>query len=308
MNKSQIFKSSLPVFLLATLCCILWGSAFPAIKTSYTLLGISSSPYQYKILFAGYRFMISSLLIFMFMFSNKEKIILTKTGLKHLFLLSFLQTSIHYTFFYIGLSNTSGVKSAIITAFGTFLSILFAHYYYANDKLSKNKIVGLLFGFAGVLIINLDSGSIAGGFKFTGEGFLLITATLSAIAGIYAKEISRHISPLLMTASQLFIGSLFLILYGGFSVGFTSLNFSGNSLGLLIYLGTISAIAFSIWFTLFKYNTISKISIFKFQIPIWGTILSTIFLPGEHLTSKIIISLFLVSTGIIFVNIKKKIN
>jgi drug/metabolite transporter (DMT)-like permease len=108
-----------------------------------------------------------------------------------------------------------------------------------------------------------------------------------------------------MTASQLFIGSLFLIGYGGMSVGFNSLNFNTTSFSLLIYLGTISAVAFSLWFTLIKYNPISKISIFKFQIPVWGTILSAMFLPGENLTYKIVISLILVSTGIIFVNRKK---
>jgi drug/metabolite transporter (DMT)-like permease len=304
--KKSIFENNLYTFIFATISCLLWGSAFPAIKTSYSLLGIGSAPYQYKILFAGYRFMISGILIFIFMIINREKINLTKTGFKHLILLSFLQTSLHYTFFYIGLSNTTGIKSAIITAFGTFLSILFAHFYYANDKMSRNTVSGLLFGFAGVILINLGSGSsIGGGFKFTGEGFLLITATLSAIAGIYAKEISRHVSPLLMTASQLFIGSLFLIGYGGMSVGFNSLNFNTTSFSLLIYLGTISAVAFSLWFTLIKYNPISKISIFKFQIPVWGTILSAMFLPGENLTYKIVISLILVSTGIIFVNRKK---
>lgn len=44
------------VFLLAGLCCLLWGSAYPAIKQGYGMLGINRSDLAAQILFAGYRF------------------------------------------------------------------------------------------------------------------------------------------------------------------------------------------------------------------------------------------------------------
>ncbi len=67
----------------------------------------------------------------------------------------------------------------------------------------------------------------------------------------------------------MFIGSLFLIIAGslGLEKGIT---FTIEGFGLLLYLGFISAAAFSMWTILLKYNGVGKISIYKFTIPIFG--------------------------------------
>jgi drug/metabolite transporter (DMT)-like permease len=61
-----------------------------------------------------------------------------------------------YSFFYIGLSNTTGIKAAIITSSGSFFLVIISHYLFKNDKINIKKILGLLLGFTGVLLINLD--------------------------------------------------------------------------------------------------------------------------------------------------------
>ncbi|WP_445082439.1 EamA family transporter [Alkalibacter rhizosphaerae] len=64
----------------------------------------------------------------------------------------------------------------------------------------------------------------------------------------------------------------------------------------------LTATAFSIWTTLFKYNRVSSISLYKFLIPIFGAVLSALFL-GESLFRWVnLIALVLVSSGIYFVN------
>ena len=60
------------VALLACVCCILWGSAIPVIKTGYHLLQVDSSDTASQIVFAGIRFTLAGILVLIFA-SIKEK-------------------------------------------------------------------------------------------------------------------------------------------------------------------------------------------------------------------------------------------
>ena len=90
---------------------------------------------------------------------SKKKILVPKKN--HFFLffkLSMVQTVLQYVFFYIGLANTSGVKSSIINAANVFLSILFAVLYSKYEKMTVLKVLGCVVGFLGVVVINLANG------------------------------------------------------------------------------------------------------------------------------------------------------
>jgi drug/metabolite transporter (DMT)-like permease len=87
-------------------------------------------------------------------------------------LLGVTQTSLQYVFFYIGLAFTTGVKGSIMNATGTFFSVLLAHFIYQNDKLSYNKTLGCVLGFAGVMVVNLNNGLMDFSFSLMGDGFV----------------------------------------------------------------------------------------------------------------------------------------
>ena len=54
------------VALLACVCCILWGSAIPVIKTGYHILQVDSSDTASQIVFAGIRFTLAGILVLIF--------------------------------------------------------------------------------------------------------------------------------------------------------------------------------------------------------------------------------------------------
>ncbi len=174
-----------------TLLFFYGGSAFPSLKVGYDILDLNNQTYLYKVLFAGYRFLLASLMILTYGTLKGMLVPLSKRILGHLAVLGILQTSLTYILFYIGLSNTTGVKGSILIGTGTFFAIIFAHFYYHDDKLSLNKILGLVVGFIGVIIISLSKGSLDFGFKFTGEGFMIISSMVTAVASLYAKELSK---------------------------------------------------------------------------------------------------------------------
>lgn len=151
MNSSSaphpFFSNHKVVVLLASLCCLLWGSAYPAIKNGYALFAIAPDDIPTKMLFAGYRFAFAGLLLLiMAAFTKRDVFDLSLTKLRQVTTLGWTQTSIQYAFFYVGLSNTTGVKGSIMNATGTFFSVLMAHFIYQNDRLSRNKVLGCLIG------------------------------------------------------------------------------------------------------------------------------------------------------------------
>ena len=125
------------------------------------------------------------------------------------------------------------------------------------------------------------------------------------MAGIYTKKISKNISPFAISGYQLFIGSIILI-FIGFVGGGSNIAFTSESFILLLYLGFISAAAFTLWAILLKYNGVGKVSIYKFTIPLLGTLLSYIFLKEDFLGFYVITSAILVSLGILLINTGSK--
>ena len=303
-NKDILFKKPLIIMILALFSCFLWGSAFPAIKIGYDLFQISGSDTYGKILFAGYRFLLAGFMILAFCILTARNIKVKKEHIRGLIFLGLLQTAINYTFFYIGVSNTSGTKASILSGTGTLFAVILASFYYKEDKLTNKKIIGLIVGFIGVVLVNVNGASLGGGFSITGEGFVLAASLTGAMSGIYTKKLTKEIDSFLVTAYQLIIGAIFLITIG-FVGGAESFNFTNQNIYLLLYLAFLSAAAFSIWTILLKYNGVGRVSVYKFTVPIFGTFLSYIILNERLLGPNVILAVVLVSLSIILINLDR---
>ncbi|MBC8062217.1 MAG: DMT family transporter [Clostridiaceae bacterium] len=306
MDNKKIFTDKKIVTLIATLCCLLWGSAYPAIKNGYILFHIAPEDIASKILFAGYRFILAGIILLtVAQFLGRKIFILTKKNAFRIFVLGITQTMLQYIFFYIGLSNTTGVKGAIMNSMGTFFSVILAHYIYKNDKLNIKKIMGCIVGFLGVMIINFSKDLLNFSFKISGEGFVIIAAFIFSASAIYGKKLTKDIDVMVVTGYNLFMGGVMLALIG-LVLGGRVNGFTATTSGLLGYMAMLSAAAFSLWTLLLKYNKVGDVSIFNFLIPIFGAILSSIFLGEKIMEAKNILALILVCVGIWLVNKKIK--
>ncbi|MBK5205623.1 MAG: DMT family transporter [Polaromonas sp.] len=293
------------VFLLASLCCLLWGSAYPAIKNGYALFGIAANDIPSKLVFAGYRFIFAGLVLLLIAALGKKALRLDWRTMGQVSLLGLTQTSLQYVFFYIGLAYATGVKSSIMNATGTFFSVLLAHYIYKNDRLSVNKVLGCVVGFIGVMVVNFSDGLLRFEFTLLGEGFIVIAALVLSAASIYGKKLSQRVDAVVLTGYQLAIGGLALLLIG-FATGGTLTGFTAKSTALMAYLVVLSSAAFSLWTLLLKYNRVSMVTVFNFMIPVFGTVLSALFLDERFWELKNGIALLLVCLGIWLVTKEEK--
>ena len=304
--KEKFLRQTWVVCVLAAICCILWGSAFPAIKMGYRWCGISAADTGSQVLFAGCRFTLSGLLVILFgSLLKKEPLRLTKQAIKTVLVLAFFQTILQYFFFYIGMAHTTGVNGSIITATNVFLSILVASLLLGQEKLDAKKILGCILGFAGVVLVNLQNASLEAAFAWNGEGFIFVSAASSAISAAFIRKYSEKNSPMLLSGYQFFLGGIVLMLTGMLLGGHIQFH-SGASVASLIYLAALSAVAYTLWGILLKYNPVSKVTVFGFVNPVAGVVLSALLLNEEGaLTWITVFSLVLVSCGIITVQKQK---
>lgn len=300
----RLLKNKWSVVAIAVFCSLLWGSAFPLLKISYEEFQIGSEDVIAKIVFAGLRFLLAGLIVLGFlMISNIKQLFITKKQLMILLVLGIVQTALQYFFFYNGLANVTGMQGAILNSSGTFFTVLLAHYFYVNDKLTIQKAIGLLAGFGGIIIANWGQG-FSYQFTFTGEGFMILSGVTSAVATIMAKELAKGIHPFAITGWQFTLGAIVLLIIGLPQLGENAIVFTTFGWGLFIYSALLSSVAFALWYSLLKYNPAGEITMYKFIVPVSGSILSTLFIPGENITPAILFALALVALGIIIVNMR----
>lgn len=304
MNKKKPFiTTALGIGLLACLCCLLWGSATPAIKIGYEWFGIGAGDIASRILFAGVRFILAGILtaIFGSLIAGKA-LFPQRSSWGMVCKLGLVQTVFQYIFFYMGLAYTTGVKSAIINGSQTFITIVLACLVFRYEKLTMQKFLGCLIGFAGVIVINFDPSGLTGGFTFRGEGAILIAAIAYALSSALVKNYSQKENPVVLSGYQFIFGGIIMTIVGALMGGkLTGWGF--HSVLLLLYLALISSVAYSVWGILLKHNPVGKVAIYSFTNPIFSVLLSFVFL---HETSsfgiELVLALGLVCCGIWLVN------
>ena len=254
-----------------------------------------------KIVFAGYRFLFAGALLLFALVQRKADCPLESPSVRatgdtwrhaNLYPVRFL---------HVGLAFTTGVKGSIMNATGTFFSVLLAHFIYQNDRLSYNKAIGCIVGFAGVMLVNVNRSLSDFSFVWQGDGFVVLAAFILSAATLYGKRISQTVDPTVMTGWQLAFGGLVLV-GGGYLTGGTLEVHSAAAALVLAYLTLLSSIAFALWSVLLKHNRVSMIAPFNFVVPVAGTVLSAIFLGENILELKYAVALALVCAGIWWVN------
>lgn len=300
-----MLKDKKNAIILSIFAMILWGSAVPLIKSTYIEFGISQNETGLKILVAGLRFFMAGLLtLFYYKIFTNEKIKYKPLNKKLILVLIFTQTMIQYLFYYLGLSNTSGVKSSIIQAGNAFMVVIISALLIPKDKINPNIIIALILGTVGVIITSMGGSNEDSGMKLTGEGFILIAQVLNALSTVLVRKYGSGQNPFLLTALPFLLGASGLIIIGLITKE-AKLAFTGKGFLMLLYGSFISSTAFSIWTIVLSYHSANEFSIYKLFIPIFGSILSVIFL-GEAFTLRLLIGMILVLSGSLILNMTRR--
>ena len=299
-------QKTIVVWAGALICCILWGSAFPCIKLGYVWMQIDTNDTAAQILYAGCRFTLAGVLTVL-IGSVMQRTVLypRKQAVPKVLCLCMLQTVLQYLFFYIGLAHTSGVKASIIEGMNVFVAILVASLLFRQETLTLRKIIGCIVGFVGVVLVNVSGQGLDLHLSLLGEGFIFFSTVSYAFSSVLIKKYSREENPVMLSGWQFTIGGLVMAL-SGLLMGGRLHALTPKSGAMLCYLACVSAIAYTLWSLLLKYNPISKVAVFGFMNPVFGVILSAILLgEADTLDLRALLALALVCVGIYIVNRKE---
>lgn len=314
-EKLSIFQRSPYVALFALTAATVWGFAYPLIKLGFKELSITPDMTASKMLFAGIRFSISGLIILLFAQRGKRRFqVRQHTDWWYILLFALFNTTLHYAFFYFGLSHSAGSRASILNSLSVFSVVILACLFFKSDRMNSNKVMGCLVGFCGLILLNIDLPSplqsLLGEVRqteqigevgtFLGDGMIILNALCGAFASLMTRGLAKRVDVFVGTGYSLGIGGLLLVipamLMGGSIPTLTSLGI----LYLLLLVG-ISTIGFVLYNRLLISNPIGKVAIYNSLIPVVGALSSCLCL-GEPFTAKYIIAGTLASFGIFIVN------
>ena len=139
--------------------------------------------------------------------------------------------------------------------------------------------------------------------SLSGEGAIFLSTVAYAFSSVFLKRYSVKHNPVMLSGYQFIVGGIILSA-AGFAMGGRLSTVSTGGVLMLIYLALVSAVAYSLWGMLLKYNPISRVAVFGFMNPVFGVILSAWLLrEGAQALGPIsLVSLVLVCAGIYIVN------
>ncbi|QIQ21871.1 DMT family transporter [Zophobihabitans entericus] len=308
----KVVPSALVLALTSIFVNVLWGTPFPLVKEMYVemnlLPSILGDNYNGQVLTAiSIRFFLAGIMTLLMAMCMKQNIFaVSKKQWKDVTYMGLVSTTAAYFFFNIGLVHTVTIKSSILAQASIFFSVLLAHFAYKNDRMNKAKWIGLLFGFAGLVIVNVakPTANISELFSFNllGDGFMLLYGLVAAIGMMQARAIGSTLPVFVMTGWNLLIGSIVLFAIGIFMGGSLSL-IHWTPLGtiLLVFLALLSSVTFGLWYWVVQYAKIGEVSMYKFFMPVSGSLLA-IMIGQDAFTIPLAIGLILVCFGIVIVN------
>lgn len=303
-EKISIFQRPVWVSLFALTAALAWGWAFPLIKLGFAEFHITPDMTGSKMLFAGIRFFLAGAIILAVAGKAKRKFAVSKPkDWLYIMVFAMMNTTLHYAFFYFGLSHSAGSRAAILNSLSVFSVVILACVFFKSDRMTVRKIIGCVIGFAGIVALNVG-GADSGQFTLLGDGMIILNALCSAFAALMTRGLGRRVDVFVGTGYGLSFGGTLLVVLG-LAFGGTLPCISATGITILVILIGISTIGFALYNKLLTCNPVGKVAIYNSLIPVIGAVTSCICL-HEPFFLKYVIAGALATSGIFIINKGKK--
>ncbi|MEP2776456.1 MAG: DMT family transporter [Luteolibacter sp.] len=283
----------------ALLCALLWGSAFPCLKTVYAIWdtqGFEPGLGDYW-WFAGVRFTVAGVALLLLSRNPWRDI---RSGPKsHLLTMSLTQTFGQYLLFYYAIAVASGSLTGLLVSSGSFWWVILAPLLSHAPKPSRGQWMALLLGAVGITLAIAKPGAGAGQ-PLLGAMLMIGASAMGAIGIIEFGKMGKRIGARAATGFSLALGGVLLLLAGAGSFGRVS-ELLGDPIVLLItcWLSFVSAAAFALWNHLSTKFPVPLLAGYRFLIPLCGMGESLVFLKDESAGWGLIIGACLVAGSLV---------
>ena len=276
---------SIKIFFVYAMLCFIWGSTWLAIR-----FGLETLTPIYS---AGLRFSLAAFFILILMKIRGVKLQLDKISVRLYLTMGFLSFVIPFGLVYWAEQFVpSGMASVLFAVFPFFVAI-FSFIFIERESLDIFKILGIVIGFLGIVIIFSDSFSGDFNYYLIGMFAIVLSAIMQAGIAITIKKYGYHLNPLSMNFVPMLIAGISMLVIG-LAMEDTSTNTFGlNAVLSILYLAFFgSVITFTSYYWLLKKINIVILSLTAFITPITALILGYIIYNEQLSTNDFVGSAF----------------
>ena len=284
-------QPSLFDYFLLTILALIWASAFFNIKIATYSFG--------PVTIAFLRVFFGAIPVLLLCYLKNIKIEAFSNDWHWFAMIGFINLVAPFFLIAYGVKSVQSNLAAILMSTTPLSSTVLGHLYLKNEKFNFVKTIGILIGFSGIVFLFSDNLLIDEN-NFLSALLILLGSTCYVIGGVLTLKISKKKNEN-VTGSILIWATIILIPLVAFIEQPWYIRPRLDSTISVIYLGLVSTgIAWLLRFKILVKNGLIFQSQVSYLIPIFGTILSYIFLK-EIITFKVFISLVAVVVGIYFV-------
>jgi drug/metabolite transporter (DMT)-like permease len=278
-------------YLLLILLALIWASAFFNIKIATYSFG--------PITIAFLRVFFGAIPVLLLCYYKDIKIEAFSKDWHWFALIGFINLVAPFFLIAYGVKSVQSNLAAILMSTTPLSSTVLGHFYTKNEKFNFIKTFGILIGFSGILYLFSDNLLINEN-NFLSALLILLGSTCYVVGGVLTLRISKkkneNVTGSILIWAVIILMPLVILIEQPWNISARL-----DSTISVIYLGLVSTgIAWLLRFRILVNNGLIFQSQVSYLIPIFGTILSYIFLK-ELITTKVLISLIAVIIGIYFV-------
>lgn len=241
---------------------VIYALCFAAIKA-----GLAFAP---PLLFAGLRVLIGGVVLFILAFFLRQPLLPPRGDWAGIVALALTATTVAFGAMFLSPGRTgAGIASVLGNTQPLMVVVLAA--LFLGERMTASKWVTLAFGFTGVSLI---AGRALGGPDAYGMAgaLLALGASLGASVGnIIFKRLAIQGNLLLITAWQLVLGSLPLLVLAALVEQDRRVIWNAEFVGLLLFLALVgTALANAVWYWLLQREEVGRLTMFLFLVPVLG--------------------------------------
>ena len=201
-----------------------------------------------------------------------------------------------------GEQTIDSAVAAILNATTPLFTILIAHFLLQDDKITVQKVLGLLIGFAGVVVLMSEDLLTSAQSSVIGQAAVILASIFYAGSAVFGRKLTQHVPVTARGAMPLITSTIFMWIVGPLvekPFEFPSLPITWVAILWLGVLGSGLAVIM-LWYLIHEVGP-TRASLVTYLFPVGGVILGVLFL-SEHLSWQLLVGTILIVGSLAVVN------
>jgi drug/metabolite transporter (DMT)-like permease len=273
---------------------LMWGTSYAFIK-----LGVQTLP---TFTLIASRLLVGFLLLATVVAVAREPLPRSPRIYGHLLVMAVVNIVIPFTLITSAERSVDSAIAAIINGAVPLVVILLAGLTFHDEPITLNRLIGLLVGYAGVIVIVSPGLGSSTGNELSGE-LALVGSTISyGVGAVYARAKMRGLRPMIPAVFQVGFAFLIIALLALLNERPFQVAWNPNAILAVVWLGVFgSGLAYLLNFRLLARIGATRTSVLAYFLPIVG-IISGAFMFGETIDPYVAIGTVMVIGGVFLVN------